>query len=560
MIGATILLLVAWIVIPRLHRRSAAERHLCWAASLGAAAAMPLLAQALPPWRPEWAGHVAAVLPSLFDAGQAWTTSDRADVVVRAIGVEGSFSTAAGVWPWVWAAGAAFAILELAVQAAALARLAAKAHALHDERIAGVAADTARALGVERPIRILQTRCGAVPVTWGLRRPTIVLPCTASDWSDDRARAVIAHEMAHVRRGDWAVHLAADVICRLYWFHPLFWIGRSRLWGESERAADDVVLSLGVTGVAYADDLLAIVRAARSEPLVWSTTVAMARRSQLEGRFAALLNGAANRRPATRWRLLMAATLVLFVAVPLASVSIPRAAPGIAIKMTNLPAIVEPSPVLVSAPNAPAVKSLRVVDAADASHGSTPPAIAEYTTPPLYSEEARNRRIEGTVTVSAIVEPDGRVTGARVVRGLGSGLDENALVALRQWKFRPGARAGRPVPMRSEIDVEFSLRNEAVNAVVANDMATRVGPGITPPRLVRTFGLWKPGSSRRGTVVLDVILEEDGTPKVVRILQSLEPELDEAAVGNFSQWRFSPALKNGRPVKVRLNAEVTFHG
>ena len=54
------------------------------------------------------------------------------------------------------------------------------------------------------------------------------------------------------------------------------------------------------------------------------------------------------------------------------------------------------------------------------------------------------------------------------------------------------------------------------------------------------------------------MLQEDGTPKIVRVLQSLTPALDERAVDAFAQWRFTPALKAGRPVKVRLQADVTF--
>jgi TonB family protein len=65
--------------------------------------------------------------------------------------------------------------------------------------------------------------------------------------------------------------------------------------------------------------------------------------------------------------------------------------------------------------------------------------------------------------------------------------------------------------------------------------------------------------ARSGSVVLDVVLLEDGTPKVVRIVRSLEGELDHDAVRAFEQWRFSPAMKDGRPVKVRMNAEVSFH-
>jgi TonB family protein len=560
MIGGTLLLLVAWAVLPRLRGQSAAERHLYWAASLGAATLMPLLGVLLPPWRPGWAGALAAVLPSALDTGQRWAATDRVDVVVRAVGVERAAWTPADVWPWLWGAGAAIALLQLVFEAAALRRLAAEAPPMSDDRAARLVDNVARALRLRRPIRLLQSPGGAVPFTWGMLRPTVMLPASAGAWSDDRAHAVLAHELAHVRRHDWVVHVLADLSCRFFWFHPLFWVARHRLWAESERAADDLVLGLGVESGDYATHLLAIVRAARSGIAEWSPTVAMARRSLLEGRFAALLNARARRRAATRGKVAIAATVALLIAVPLASMSLLHGATGIEIKMINLPAIVEPAAMAEQEPPAPPVRNVRVGDGTSETDLGTPPAIAEYTTPPLYSDEARSRGIEGLVTISVHIEADGHVSGARVLRGLGFGLDQNALVALRQWRFRPGTRAGSPVATSAEIDVEFSLRNEAVNAVVANDMATRVGPGITPPRAVRAFGLWGRRSTRSGTVVLDVVLQEDGTPRIVRILHSLDPELDEGAVRNFSQWRFSPAMKNGRPVKVRLNAEVTFHG
>ena len=98
---------------------------------------------------------------------------------------------------------------------------------------------------------------------------------------------------------------------------------------------------------------------------------------------------------------------------------------------------------------------------------------------------------------------------------------------------------------------------------MANDMATRVGPGIVPPRVVRRVAVphSPPARSavRTGAVVLDFVLLEDGRPRIVRITRSIDPALDQAAVHTFEQWRFSPALKDGVPVKVRMNAEVTFH-
>jgi TonB family protein len=186
------------------------------------------------------------------------------------------------------------------------------------------------------------------------------------------------------------------------------------------------------------------------------------------------------------------------------------------------------------------------------------PEIEEYTTPPLYSDEARRRGVEGIVTIGFRVAEDGRVSGARVLNGLGFGLDQNALVALRQWRFRPGQRNGTPAAMDAEVDVEFNLRSEGVNELIANDMATLVGPGVTPPRVVRTSRVPLRAGDAQGLVVLDVVLQQDGTPRIVRILRSLTPEADENAVRHFEQWRFSPAMKDGVPVNVRMNAEVRF--
>jgi TonB family protein len=120
-------------------------------------------------------------------------------------------------------------------------------------------------------------------------------------------------------------------------------------------------------------------------------------------------------------------------------------------------------------------------------------------------------------------------------------------------------RSGTPVTGDRLIDIEFSRQNEAVNELIANDMATLAGPGVTPPRaLRRAEPPARPG--RRGVVVLDVVLLETGVPKIVRILKPVDRELDDLAIRAFEQWRFSPALKDGNAVKVRLTAEVNFRG
>ena len=89
--------------------------------------------------------------------------------------------------------------------------------------------------------------------------------------------------------------------------------------------------------------------------------------------------------------------------------------------------------------------------------GVSAPSIV-YRVEPTYSEEARKAKYQGVVVLSAIVRKDGTIEILKVVRGLGLGLDENAIQALKQWKFRPGMKNGVAVDVALNIEVNFSLR------------------------------------------------------------------------------------------------------
>ena len=75
-----------------------------------------------------------------------------------------------------------------------------------------------------------------------------------------------------------------------------------------------------------------------------------------------------------------------------------------------------------------------------------------------YSEEARRANIQGDVLMEVVVRADGTVGSARVTRGLGYGLDERAVAAVRQWRFAPARRLGVPVDVAVEVAMEFNLR------------------------------------------------------------------------------------------------------
>lgn len=89
--------------------------------------------------------------------------------------------------------------------------------------------------------------------------------------------------------------------------------------------------------------------------------------------------------------------------------------------------------------------------------GIEPPRLIREIKPD-YTDEARRRNLEGEVELEIVVRRDGSVSDVRVVRGLGGGLDQRAVDAVRQWRFAPARRLGSPVDVIVEVAVEFRLR------------------------------------------------------------------------------------------------------
>jgi TonB family protein len=85
-----------------------------------------------------------------------------------------------------------------------------------------------------------------------------------------------------------------------------------------------------------------------------------------------------------------------------------------------------------------------------------PPALLSKVEP-AYTESARNARLQGTVELSLDVDPHGNATNLRVTHSLGMGLDEEAIEAVKRWRFRPAMKNGQPITMPAQVEVRFRL-------------------------------------------------------------------------------------------------------
>jgi hypothetical protein len=211
----------------------------------------------------------------------------------------------------------------------------------------------------------------------------VLLPATAAEWTQARRRMVLLHELAHVQRLDTLTQSLAQMATALHWFNPFVWRAAHQLRSEAEQACDDRVLGAGMRASAYAGDLLDIARAAGPDQRLASAALAMARRSQLEGRLLAILDAHRPRTGASRVAFacaVLAATCVTAAVAAIAPDESPRRAP----RATSVARV---APVTTAAPTAPHV----IVDdtaPAAAARAGTASAVAEPTIVPVAAAEA----------------------------------------------------------------------------------------------------------------------------------------------------------------------------
>jgi Flp pilus assembly protein TadD len=183
-----------------------------------------------------------------------------------------------------------------------------------------LALDDARGqLGLRADVRLLQSSRVTVPVVWGVFRPLLLLPEDAVTWSTERMRVVLLHELAHLKRVDGISLILTRIAVSLFWFHPLAWSLERAGRNECERACDDLVLASGTRPSDYADHLLDIARTMPAFDPFRAVTLAMSRKSQLEGRLLSILQPGVARRVFSGRGIAIACAVAVAIVVPVSA-------------------------------------------------------------------------------------------------------------------------------------------------------------------------------------------------------------------------------------------------
>jgi TonB family protein len=587
---STVVLGAAWLAAGAFRGRSAASRHLVWTAAAAAVLALPFLSAGLPALRVPASGALLRLDSGvMFQVASSAAVEPPSSSLLPAATARRAMNAPRHpdwrIWLMLlWAAGAAAALARMLAAFLAMWRVQRGARRFPDD---GLARALAQALGIRHRVRVLESRAGSMPMTFGILRPAIFMPPEATGWSEERRRVVLLHELAHVRRGDAATHLLARTAWSLNWWNPLAWSAWREFLKERERATDDLVLNAGARASDYAGHLLEVARSMQSAPATAWAAVAMARRSQLEGRLLAILDAGVKRHAPGRMAGLAATLLAIAAVAPFAAMRAQtpaqQTAPPKADDAVGLVKLGD-----LARQRGHIDEAMGYYDKAVAAVGDRPETAAAllylgtatYGKDPVqaidYFERAQNVAPYGPVagpamTWQAMVKQhrEGEAPAAESLYRAALAVEEaNSTDAALTMEFL--AHFLREQGRISEAEAMEASASEIRKAHVARlspkrqtaGQASRVGSGVAAPVLLHklepSYSAEARAAKVQGTVLLSVVIGTDGRASDVQLRKGVGYGLDEQALDAIAQWTFKPGMRDGMAVPVQATIEVNF--
>ena len=467
------------------------------------------------------------------------------------------------------------------------------------------------------PAACLLSQEVASPVTFGWRKPVVLLPARFLDLDPRIQEAILCHEFLHVERRDWLFTVAEELLRALFWFHPAIWWVLGEIQLAREQAVDCQAIERTAARDEYVDALLRV--AGVNSGIDLAPAPLFLRRRHFKQRVVSIFQE--NPMTKTRWISRLAAGLALM---------------GAACWMVTGTFRLSAAPQVVN-------------DAAGVTVDLGGAALL-HRAPVNYPESAARKGVQGTVTVEATLDGDGNVRDARVLSGPEE-LRKASLQSVLQWHFaggtagatrivniafqappasrldnvvdslqgelsrklaaapataKPTSTTGEPLTldriviaglsdeMRTQllaslpfhegdpVPVDFHMRAVAavkgfdehlsVNTRFAGGRATltitapgtagpAVGGSANGPKLVSQVAPAYPPDAKAqgisGAVVLRALIGADGSVRNLEVVSG-PPVLAMAAIEAVQQWTYQPTLLNGNPVETKTEITVNF--
>jgi TonB family protein len=318
--------------------------------------------------------------------------------------------------------------------------------------VVALVARLAERMRIARPIRVLVSAVADGPGMLGWIRPMILLPAaTLAGLTPEQLEAVLAHELAHIRRHDYLVNIAQMVVETLLFYHPAVWWISSRIRHERELCCDDLAVAVSGDAVLYARALTRLERL-RLSPSTQAALVMGSAGGSLSYRIRRLVGAETRHYGPSRWPGVVTLILgVVFLGLNLRSV---HAQENRELAQGSY------------------IFELRHGDSAGVTVNLGSAAVL-HRRPVEYPEAAVKKGIQGTVVVEATLDATGEVSDARVLSGPAE-LRRAALESILQWHFAHGSAGGL-----RQVSIDFNSAAAASKPTERNNQVFVVRGDVT---------------------------------------------------------------------------------
>jgi beta-lactamase regulating signal transducer with metallopeptidase domain len=188
-----------------------------------------------------------------------------------------------------WICGVLISSLNIITGRIILSNLLNRALPIVSTKITLMLKELTESMGIKQKIKLLKSPQCKLPFTCRIFRPVIVLPNDIEGWQINRTRAVLIHELAHIRRMDYFTKLVSRIICSVYWFIPLIWIAYFNFFLEQEEICDSFVVNSGAKSDEYAGQLVDLARIKRKHVVLAGIFLLKGRKKVMEKRILNIL-------------------------------------------------------------------------------------------------------------------------------------------------------------------------------------------------------------------------------------------------------------------------------
>jgi len=291
-----IVFILATFSVLGIRRLSSGFKHILWLSVVFSFLIIPLFSQFVP-------FHLFRI--SLYQGVQNEAYGAMNDILSKAFGSIGSnirfaqantsiagetlnFPLLHSSWSFIiialWITGMLLSSLRVIIGKVNVSNISRQATVCRSRKYTLVVEELSKMLTVRKSVVLLKSSECKVPFTYRISKPVIILPSSISKWPCEQLRAVLIHELAHVKRKDYITQLIARFICSVFWFIPVVWIAYHHLHIEQEKSCDAFAVESGIEADSYARHILNVIRIARGRALLTGIFISKGSKKILEKR------------------------------------------------------------------------------------------------------------------------------------------------------------------------------------------------------------------------------------------------------------------------------------